>query len=130
MSKIYPAIFHAETEGYWVEFPNLEGCQTQGDTLEEAFSMAQEALGLYLASLEERKLPIPAPENPANLNVEKGGFVTLITTNLNKYRRNKAVKKTLTIPSWLNEIAESNNTNFSNVLQEALMQKFGVGKSS
>ena len=127
MLKIYPAIFHAEAEGgYWVEFPDLEGCQTQGDTLEESLSMAQEVLGLYIVSLEERKLPIPTPHNPASIGVEKGDFVTLVSANLNHYRRNKAVKKTLTIPLWLNEMAESNNVNFSGVLQEALMTKLNI----
>lgn len=128
MLKMYPAVFHAEDGGYWVEFPNLEGCQTQGDTLEESMSMAQEALGLYLVSLEERKISLPSPSNPASIEVKDGDFTTLVTTNLNQYRRNKAVKKTLTIPSWLNEMAEEHHVNFSGVLQDALMQKLNVSK--
>ena len=126
MIKIYPAIFHAEDIGYWVEFPDLEGCQTQGDTLEEAMLMASEILGLYLVSLEERKISAPMPSNPASINVEKGDFVTLINTNLKHYRRNKAVKKTLTIPQWLNDEAEAYNINFSQTLQEALLEKLNV----
>ncbi|MCL2087675.1 MAG: type II toxin-antitoxin system HicB family antitoxin [Oscillospiraceae bacterium] len=128
MLKIYPAIFYAEDTGYWVEFPNLEGCQTQGDSLEEAMLMAQEVLGLYLVSLEERKLPIPTPGNPATLTAPDGAFATLITTNMNLYRRNKSVKKTLTIPLWLNQKAEECQINFSGVLQEALMQKLDIAQ--
>ena len=126
MLKIYPAVFHPEDVGYWVEFPDLEGCQTQGDTLEEAMSMAQEALGLYLVCLEENKLTAPAPANPISIITSKGDFVTLIATNLNKYRRTKAVKKTLTIPQWLNDEAENANINFSQILQTALVDRLQI----
>ena len=122
----YPAIFTQENEGYSVTFPNLPGCQTQGDTTEEAITMSQEALGLYLVSLEERKLPIPAPANPLSVDAPANGFITLITVNLNDYRRNKAIKKTLTIPQWLNDEAEARNINFSKTLQQALTEKLNV----
>lgn len=62
MLKVYPAIFHEE-DGYWVEFPDLAGCNTCGSTLEETMELAQEALGLYLVTLTEEGLKIPAPSS-------------------------------------------------------------------
>ena len=63
MMKVYPSIIHEEDGGYWIEFPDLEGCHTQGDTMEELMTMAQEALGLYLVSLVERNMKIPVPSD-------------------------------------------------------------------
>ena len=71
MLKVYPAILHEEG-GYWIEFPDLEGCQTYGETLEETMELAQEALGLYLVSLIENKQEIPAPSNIADLTADEG----------------------------------------------------------
>ena len=106
MKTIYPAIFmREEKDEYSVIFPDLEGCVTCGDNLEHALSMAEEALGLYLVSLEERKLPAANPSDPAEIKTENNDFVSLISTSMERYRRNKAVKKTLTIPQWLNDAA-------------------------
>ena len=85
MLKVYPAILHEEG-GYWIEFPDLEGCQTYGETLEETMELAQEALGLYLVSLIENKQEIPAPSNIADLTADEGQL-TYISTDIDKYRR-------------------------------------------
>ena len=69
MTKVYPAIIHEE-EGYWVEFPDLSGCFTNGSTLEETMEMARETLGLYLVSLTENNQPIPAPSSIADISVD------------------------------------------------------------
>lgn len=123
MLKVYPAIFHEEDGSFWVEFPDLEGCQSYGTTLEETMALAQEALGLYLATKIESKEEIPAPSD-IKLLESNDGFVSYVTTNLNKYRRKtKAVKKTLSIPEWLNEEAEKKHINFSSVLQSALLSE-------
>ncbi len=129
MLKIYPAIFSPENEGYCVFFHDLEGCQTEGDTLEEAMLMAEEALGLYLVSLEERGLEIPNPSNPKSISVSGDDFVSFVTCNIEKYRRNKSVKKTLSIPQWLNEQAELKHINFSSVLQKALKEELHITNS-
>ena len=127
MVKVYPAILHKE-DGYWIEFPDLEGCQTYGSTLEETMELAQEALGLYLASLMERELPVPAPSDIASLDKTKGQL-TYITTNVDAYRRDtRAVKKMLSIPAWLAKEADAKNISLSKVLQEALKEKLLVVK--
>lgn len=125
--RIYPAIFHPEeVGGYSLHFPDLPGCVTEGDTLAEALEMAQDALGIYLYSLKQDKEKMPAASKPETLTVDAGDFITLIEWDELEYLRktdNKAIKKTLTLPSWLNSRAEEMQINFSKTLQEALMEK-------
>lgn len=122
MLQIYPAILHSEN-GYWIEFPDLEGCQTCGSTLEETMELAQEALGLYLVSLSERNIPIPDPSNIEDIPASDG-HTTYVSTDMNAYRRDtRAVKKMLSIPAWLAKEAEENNVSLSKVLQDALKEQ-------
>lgn len=123
----FPAIFAIENEGgFSISFPDLDGCFTQGETMEEAYEMASDALGLYLSVLEDEKRPIPKPSEPNNIHLNSNEFVVVIEFNMLEYRKkhnSKAIKKTLTIPQWLNEAAIERNINFSQVLQEALILK-------
>ncbi len=123
MLFIYPAVFHKENNSYWVEFPDLEGCQTYGDTLNETMEYAQEALAAYLLTLLEQNLSLAQPSDISSISYSADSFVTLVTCDINQYKDTKAVKKTLTIPAWLNERALAMNINFSQVLQEALLTK-------
>lgn len=120
MEKIYPAIFHPYEEGFWVEFPDLEGCVTEGNTLPETMANASEVLGAYLASLNRRGI---TPEMPGDIRDQKlsgDDFATYITASETALKNTKAVKKTLSIPAWMNEAAEARHLNFSKVLQDAL----------
>lgn len=127
MLTVYPAVFTKEEIGYSVSFPDLDGCFTEGDTLEEAVEMAQEALGLYLISQEERNIPIPKASDSTAIKHSDGEIISLVSTPMERYRRkNKAVKKTLTIPQWLNDEAESRHINFSSVLQNALKRELNL----
>lgn len=122
---IYPAVFHKEEEGYSVFVPDLPGCFSQGDTLEEAFDMTYDAIGLCLEDLAEP----PAPSEPNQVLCPSGDFTSLIPFDMIEYKKkheNRSVKKTLTIPSWLNSLAEEQHVNFSGLLQEALRQHLGV----
>ena len=126
MKAMYPAVFIPEDKGeYSVIFPDLDGCATCGDNLSHALEMAQEVLGLYLASLEERKIEIPAASDVRTIKTEDNDIVAPVMVEVNQYRRNKTVNKTLTLPAWLNEAGEKAHINFSGVLQEALKQKLG-----
>lgn len=130
MNKIYyyPAVFTKEDVGFSVSFPDLPGCYTQGDTIEEAYKMSTFAIGLY-AQNEENNFVFPEASAPNDIALEKDEFLVLIEFNLVEYLKNtsdKAVKKTLTIPSWLNNLAEQNNVNFSNILQNALIDYLNV----
>lgn len=121
---IYPAIFHAEKDGtFSVTFPDLEGCLSQGDDLADAYAMAQDALCLMLYQMEEDGETIPQPSDIAALTPAKNTFASLVscdTLEYRKYYENRSIKKTLTIPIWLNSMAEKAGINFSAVLQKAL----------
>ncbi len=132
-SIYYPAVFHIadDTGGYWIEFPDLPGCFSEGRTDTEAVEMAKDALSLYLdTNSDSFDLTINKPSTI--IEVQKkypGEIVMLIEGDPNYYARKyntKAVKKTLTIPQWLNDLAIRENVNFSQVLQEALIAKLGV----
>ncbi len=123
MLKVFPAIFHEE-EKYWVEFPDLEGCVSEGNTLEEAVENAQEAMGLYLAALLEENQPLPQATDIKDIKTTE--VASFISADVSKYRRStRAVKKTLSIPEWLAIEAEKNNISLSKVLQDGLKSKLG-----
>ena len=124
MLVVYPAVFHKDEDSIWVEFPDLDGCFTDGKTISEAMENAIDALGLYLYTRFEKGWKTPAPSDINNIEKPDDGFVSLVSSNPMQYeRRTKAVKKTLTIPEWLNEEAEKRHINFSSVLKEALIER-------
>ncbi|MEY8376380.1 type II toxin-antitoxin system HicB family antitoxin [Lachnospiraceae bacterium 56-18] len=129
MNKLvfYPAIFHkAEEGGFWISFPDLPECLTEGNDMTQAYEMAVNALGLALTSREIENEPIPEPSAPSDIIVEKDSFLVVVEFDILAYKKRtspRAVKKTLSIPEWLNEEATAIGVNFSQVLQEALMQK-------
>lgn len=124
----FPAVFIPESVGgYSVLFPQLDGCVTQGDTFEEARSMAIEAMSLHLYGMEEDGEEIPVPD--MNVHAASGELVVPITAWMTPFRdemKNRAVKKTLTIPAWLNDAAEKRHVNYSQILQSALKDYLGV----
>ena len=121
---VYPAIFSKEDDGkYSVLFPDIENCYTGGDDMADALEMAEDVLCLTLYDMEKDGKTIPAPSDCKAVETNDDSIVTLIRCDTEFYRRfyeNKSVKKTLTIPMWLNERAERANINFSGILQEAL----------
>lgn len=130
MKLFYAAIFeNCEEGGYSVSFPDLPGCFTEGDDLAEAMEMAEEAACGWLVGEIDAGKTIPEPTAREKMDDVEDGFINVICLDLDAYRRKKgdrAVKKTLTIPSWLNDAATSANINFSQVLQEALKEKLQI----
>jgi predicted RNase H-like HicB family nuclease len=126
---LYPAYFRRlASGGYSVDFPDLPGCVSAGDDMEDALSMAREALSLHLYGMEEDAEALPTASDPSTLPVEPDAFISPVEGRPDMARdeiRNRSVKKTLTIPYWLNEAAERNNINFSQVLQDALRERVG-----
>jgi len=124
----YPAIFHREGEGFWVTFPDFPECFTEGDNMELAYEMAVEALGLAITSRKMENQEIPIASQPDAIDIEEGILVVVEFDMLEycKKHNSRAVKKTLSIPEWLNEEAIAMGVNFSQVLQEALMLKLKV----
>ncbi len=126
---IYPAVFSPpEQEGfdYCVTFPDLD-VATQGETIEQALDMAKELLELTIYGLEEDGYTVPKASDPALLKVDKpGSFVTLVAVNMPMVRAEmdlQYVRKTVTLPKWLNDLAEKAGVNFSKTLQTALKLK-------
>lgn len=123
---VYPAIFTPEPDGWSIHFPDLEGCYTCGDDLKDGIEMAQDVLALVLYGYESDGRLIPPPSSLEGLTLSEGQFANYILCDTLEYRkkhRNRAVKKTLTIPEWLNEAASNAGLNFSQVLQEALLKR-------
>ncbi|MFZ3372705.1 MAG: type II toxin-antitoxin system HicB family antitoxin [Desulfitobacteriaceae bacterium] len=87
---------------YSINFPDIKECYTQADNLQDAYDMAEDVLCLRLYDLEESQSYIPVSSNPANIIADIESFVTLFSVDTLEYRKfydNKAIKKTLTIPS-------------------------------
>lgn len=129
MKLTYPAIFYPceESSGYTVEVPDLPGCVSEGNSLAEAILMAEDAAcGWVLDELEDGN-PAPVCSKPSQIVPETpDGFVSMLVLDMDAYAEkygNKAVRKSLTIPAYLNTIAEKRGINFSQVLQDAIKQK-------
>ena len=125
MKLVYPAVFSPclEKNGYTVTVPDLPGCVTEGDSLADAILMAEDAAsGWVLDELEEGN-PAPKASAPESIVLEAGEFISLLALDMDSYAEKygeKAVRKNLTIPAWLNTFAEKQHVNFSQVLTDAL----------
>lgn len=139
MLTVYPAcFFKEENENYSVIFPDLNYLATCGSTLEEAMSMAIDCLAGYIHWLKQDGDPIPTPSALNDIDITaianeiysdspyKEAFVNLVSVDVEEYAKKhfeKSVRKTLTIPAWLNATALEQGINFSQTLQEALLAK-------
>ena len=135
--SIYPACFFKEENGYCVIFPDLDNLATCGENLEEAMSMAVDCLAGYLYALKQDGKAMPTPSDLQAIRIEhvvreleiddvQESFVNLVSVDVPSYAKahfERSVKKTLTIPEWLNNAALEKGINFSQVLQEALKQR-------
>ncbi len=122
----YPAIFHKEGQGYWVSFPDIPEALTEGGNMQESYKMAVDCLGLALSVKADENEAFPVPSVPENIQLHADEFLVVIEFDFLDYKKrtnSKAVKKTLSIPEWLNREALDKGINFSQVLQEALVAK-------
>ncbi|GHU56891.1 HicB family protein [Clostridia bacterium] len=123
MKYVYPAILIPVGNGYSVEVPDLPGCCTCGKSLADALKMAEDATSMWLWDAENKKEIIPSASR--TLNADAPQFVNFIVADTDAYRKehdSRAVKKTVSIPNWLNTQAEKANAPFSQILQEGLKQ--------
>ena len=124
MRYVFPAIFRKDDDGgFTVFFPDIDRGATQGEDIAECIDMAHDYLCLALYWMEKNEETVPTASEIKELITKENDIVTLISADTEFYHRfysNKLVKKTLNIPSWLNEQAERANVNFSGILQEAL----------
>ena len=124
MKFTYPAICHFEDNGYWCEFPDLEGCFSQGDSEKEIVENAQEALEGYLVTTLEAGKKLTKASDIRNLKAKGKDFLTYISCDIEGI--GKSVRKNVTLPFWLDRLAEKARINFSQTLQESLIQKLGL----
>lgn len=127
MNLVYPALCHYEDGGYWCEFPDLNGCFSDGKTQTEIVENAKEALQGYAESCLERDIPLPKASSIKDIHANENDFVTYIAADITD--AGKCVRKNVTIPEWLNAKAERMGINFSRTLQEALLQKCSLVSS-
>ena len=129
-SYTFKAVFTAEQNGaYSVRFPMLDGCYTQGNSFDEARNMALDAMSLHLYGMEQDGEPIPESDIDAVYALDEGEMIVPVVAWMTPYRdamENRAVKKTLSIPAWLNDAAEQRGVNYSQILQAALKDYLGV----
>lgn len=128
MRYVYPVVFKQEENQYSVSVPDLDGCFTFGDSLFEAIEMARDAMAMWLCKAEDNNEVLPQVSKLEDIKTD-GGFVNFIDVDTQEYRRlndNRAIKKTLSVPSWLNAKAERAGINFSQVLQDALKVKLNI----
>ncbi|WP_029502479.1 type II toxin-antitoxin system HicB family antitoxin [Lachnoclostridium phytofermentans] len=132
MKLIYPAIltpFSDDSGGFVVEFPDLQGCITEGKTLAEALEMGVDAAsGWVLDELEDGN-KIPAPSNITDIIPPAGSFVNLFVLDMDSYSEkygSQSIRTNVTIPAWLKTFGEKQNLNFSKVLQDALLEKESI----
>lgn len=127
MKLIYPAIFHTDDDGVWVEFPDLEGCNSFGDNVADALENAKEAMEGYCITVLEEQHKLPSASDMRKVTAGENAFASLVEADLTThFSKQKSVKKTLTIPVWLNDMAIERGINFSAVLQDALSAKIGL----
>lgn len=133
MKYIYPAIFEKDEKSYYIFFPDLKNCFTQGDDVEDGMKMAEDVLCLNLYDMEVEGLPIPEASDIKSLELNDNQFATLISCDTMEYRNyynSKAVKRTVSIPGWMNDEAAKKGINFSELLQEALETELGAYRVS
>lgn len=127
MKLVYPAIFtpFEDRDGYTVEIPDLPGCVTEGDNLLEAIDMGVDAASGWILGEIEDGNEFPAPSAVEALNVPQGSFTNLLVLDMAAYAEqygNKAVRRNITIPAWLDTYVQKNNLSLSKVVQDSLIE--------
>jgi len=131
----YPALlgFDEPTGRYYILFPDLPGCTTTGDTEEETLSNAKEAMSLHLFGMEDDGDEIPSPSSIVGLKGESDETAVIVEIWMPSFRERmetKAVNKTVTLPGWLDKVGKAANLNYSQILQDGIMERLGVSRAT
>lgn len=128
MVVFYPVVFTQLEDGYMVYVPDLD-CNTQGDDLAEAFAMGRDMIGMMCMDMEDEGKALPAASDPAALQLHEHEFVSMLDVDIDAYRRmhsQRAVRRNVSLPSWLNEKADQAGLNVSAILQAALKRELNL----
>ena len=121
---IYPAVFHGNEDGtYTITFPDFPGCISEGKTLGNAMVMAQSALSQWIEYLTDKKEAIPEASGMQSVEIEEGEFVNLIRADV---KDGRAVRRTVSIPKWMDERVSETGLSLSRVLQDALKERLAL----
>jgi predicted RNase H-like HicB family nuclease len=121
MEYVYPAIFHRnDDESYTITYPDLPGCISEGKTLGNAMYMAQSALTQWIGYLADKKQDIPSASSVKKIKISNCEFVNFICAEV---RDARAVKRTVSIPKWLDDKVIQSGLSLSRVLQDALGER-------
>jgi predicted RNase H-like HicB family nuclease len=126
---VYPAIFEHGEDGITITFPDLPGAISCAGTEEEALFMARDALGAWVVANEDIGNAIPEPSQVAGVTCASGQSICLVEAWLPIFREEQragSVKKNVTVPIWLNALAEKAGLNFSQILQAGLKHTLGI----
>ncbi len=124
MRYAYTAVITEESDSYYVRFPDLDGCITTGRDLSDAISQATDALSAWLCVAEDELMSIPEPTTQDEIERKAGDILSVISADTLKYRAatdSRAVRKNVSLPSWLAKAADKKRLNCSQILQQALM---------
>jgi predicted RNase H-like HicB family nuclease len=130
---VYPAVFDCSGEKVYVSFPDFQGCFTYGDDQEKALIAARDVLALFLYDLEKEGAVLPEPSSIGDLVLDKGKVVVLVDVYMPLYRRafrSKGVNTMVTPAGWLKDLAKEYNVNLTEVLNNALVDIFGLSFTS
>lgn len=118
---VYPAVFHSNGDGsFTVTYPDLPGCISEGKSLGNAMYMAQSALTQWVEYLKDKKQPIPNASSFESIKTAQGDFVNLIRADV---KDGRAIKRTVSIPKWMDDKAIEAGFSLSRILQDALSEK-------
>ncbi len=122
---VYPALFHPNGDGsFTITYPDLPGCISEGKSLGNAMYMAQSALTQWIEYLSDRKQDIPSASSLKDIETEADEFVNLIRADI---KDGRAVKRTVSIPKWMDDKVSEAGLSLSRVLQDALKERLNVG---
>lgn len=131
MKYVYPAILTQEDDGIIVSIPDVEGARADGATMEEALENADDVLNLMLLTMEEKHMDTKPPTLIASLDVPKGSTVALVRSDTFAYSKKvdtRDIRKSVSIPAWMDSLAREHNLNFSNVLQNAICRELNIAQ--
>ncbi len=115
---VYPAVFHPNDDGtFTITYPDLPGCISEGKSLANALYMAQDALTQWVEYLTDKKEPIPQASRPQSLEIESNEFINLVRANV---KDGRAVRRTVSLPKWMDDKVTETGLSLSKVLQDAL----------
>lgn len=130
MKTVYAAVLTPipDSGGYAARVPDVSGCITTGADVQDTLENIRDALAACLCTLDDYNEPIPNPSAPETVSHEEGSIVALIDVDTLKYREEtdtRAVRKNVSMPAWLLNMADARGINCSQVLQEALKRQLG-----